>query len=157
MTEPLLKQVENEKTVKRNNYPYYVENPGIEKRVDKFLEAFAAVLNFTDYKSLLDSYCMTNTKCNRCAVACPVYAVTQDYRDIPCYKSNLLLNIYRRYFTFNGWLKSRLSLKSFELTDEIIDEMSDLFYRCTACKRCTWGVVGLMYRMLQHPGEVKNL
>jgi Fe-S oxidoreductase len=137
MSEPFLKQTENESKISQSHFPFYVESPVIENRVAKFLEAFAAVLNFTDYKPLLDTYCMTNTKCNRCAVACPVYIATMDYRDIPCYKSNLLLNIYKCYFTLNGWLKSRFSLKSFELTEEIIDEMSDLFYRCTACRRCT--------------------
>ena len=133
LLEPDTKEINSQQI----NYPYYVENPCRENKVAKFLEAFAAVLSFTDYKSLLDSYCMTNTKCNRCAVACPVYTATQDYRDIPCYRTNLLLNVYRRYFTINGWLKSRFSLNSFTLTDEIIDEMADLFYRCTACRRCT--------------------
>ena len=118
-------------------YPYYIENPLKENRVERFLEIFAAVLNYSDYKPLLDSYCITNTKCNRCAVACPIFVTTNDPKDIPCYKTNLLLDIYKRYFTIGGWFKSRFSLKSFELTEEIIDEMLDLFYRCTVCRRCT--------------------
>ena len=134
MAEPLLKE---ETGIYKKNYPYYIENPVVENRVAQFLEAFAAVLNYADYKPLLDSYCITNTKCNRCAVACPVYVTTQDSRDIPCYKTNLLLEIYKRYFTFGGWFRSRFLTKSFELTEEIIDEMLDLFYRCTACRRCT--------------------
>jgi Fe-S oxidoreductase len=134
MAEPLLKE---ETGIYKKKYPYYIENPVVENRVAQFLEAFAAVLNYTDYKPLLDSYCITNTKCNRCAVACPVYVTTQDSRDIPCYKTNLLLEIYKRYFTFGGWFRSRFLTKSFELTEEIIDEMLDLFYRCTACRRCT--------------------
>ena len=137
MAVPLVNQAGEKQESQGKKYPYYVEGPVCENRVAKFLEAFAAILNFTDYKPLLDSYCMTNTKCNRCAIACPVYTVTLDYRDIPCYKSNLLLNVYKRYFTLNGWFKSRFSVKSFELTEEIIDEMADLFYRCTACRRCT--------------------
>jgi Fe-S oxidoreductase len=132
-----VKQAEKVSKISQSNCPYYMENPVVENKVAKFLEAFAAVLNFTDYKSLLDSYCITNTKCNRCAVACPIYSTTLDSRDIPCYKTNLLLDVYKRYFTFSGWFKSRFSVKSFELTEEIIDEMSDLFYRCTACRRCT--------------------
>ncbi|MFP4545134.1 MAG: (Fe-S)-binding protein [Bacteroidota bacterium] len=118
-------------------YPYYIEKPLESNRVEKFLEAFAAVLSYTDYKSLLDSYCTTTAKCNRCAVACPIFVTTNDPKDIPCYKTNILLDIYKRYFTIGGWLLSRFQPDYFRLTDEIIDEMLDLFYRCTACRRCT--------------------
>jgi Fe-S oxidoreductase len=123
-------------TTKCRCYPYYIENPVVENRVEKFLEAFAAVLKYTDYKALLDSYCCTNAKCNRCAVTCPVFQVTRDPRDIPCYRTNLLLDTYKRYFTIGGWFKSRFG-KAFELTEKTIDEMLDVFYRCTACRRCT--------------------
>jgi len=118
-------------------YPYYMEKYERGNRVEKFLEAFAAVLHYTDYKSLLDSYCTTTVKCNRCAVACPIYMVTGDPKDIPCYKTNILLDVYKRYFSLGGWFGSRFSADRFELTEEMIDEMMDLFYRCTACRRCT--------------------
>ena len=62
--------------------------------------------------------------------------MTGDPRDIPCYRTNLLLDVYKRYFSIGGWFKSRLA-NTFELTEDIIDEMLDLFYRCTACRRCT--------------------
>jgi Fe-S oxidoreductase len=104
--------------------------------VDRFLEAFAAVLEFTDYKPLLDSYCTSSAKCNRCAVSCPVFLASGDVRDIPCYRTNLLLDTYRRYFTLSGWLKSRVG-GGFELTESVIDEMAEVFYRCTICRRCT--------------------
>ena len=103
---------------------------------EKFLEAFAAVLEYTDYKSLLDSYCTSSAKCNRCAITCPVYMVTNSPRDIPCYRTNLLLSIYKRYFTIPGWLSSRIA-GGFDLTPEIVDELADIMYRCTACRRCT--------------------
>ncbi len=127
------KRLEEEK----KKYFYNVENPPVENKAEKFLEAFAAVIKHTDYKPLLDSYSSTHTKCNRCAVACPVYLTTQDPRDIPCYKTNILLDIYKRYFTIGGWFESRFSMDKFELTDEIVEEMAELFYRCTACRRCT--------------------
>ena len=117
-------------------YPYHVESPIGPDRVERFLRAFAAVLKFTDYRALLDSYCNSNVKCNRCAVACPVYLSSGDPRDIPCYRTSLLLNIYRRYFTLGGWIRGRV-FSHFELTEEILDEMLDLYYRCTACRRCT--------------------
>ncbi len=116
-------------------YPYYIENPVTENRVERFLEAFAAIIKYSDYKPLLDSYCASSAKCNRCAVACPVFLTTGNPRDIPCYRTNLLLDTYKRYFTIGGWLKSRVT-DGFELTEEIIDDMLDGFYRCTACRRC---------------------
>ena len=115
---------------------YYIENYNTENRVERFLEAFAAVLRYSDYKPLLDSYSTSTAKCNRCAVTCPVFLATGDPRDIPCYRTNILLDIYRRYFTIGGWLNGRLT-NGFELTDEIIDDMLEVFYRCTACRRCT--------------------
>ena len=115
---------------------FHVEPYEKHNIVEHFLEAFAAILHFTDYKALLDTYCSTNNKCNRCAVTCPVYQVTGDPHDIPCYKTNLLLEIYKRYFTIGGWVKSRFS-NSFELTEDVIDELAELLYRCTACRRCT--------------------
>ncbi len=122
--------------VPKKAYPYYIENPVKENRVERFLEAFDAILQYSDYKALLDSYCTSSTKCNRCAVACPVFMATGDPRDIPCYRTNIILDIYKRYFTIGGALKARFT-DGFELTDEVIDDMLDGFYRCTACRRCT--------------------
>ena len=85
------------KLVPPRQYPYYIENPVRENRVERFLEAFAAILKYSDYRPLLDSYCTSNAKCNRCAVACPVFMATGDTRDIPCYRTNLLLDTYKRY------------------------------------------------------------
>jgi Fe-S oxidoreductase len=120
----------------RRVFPYHVLKRPDDTLVDRFLEAFAQVLEHTDYKPLLDAYCRTTARCNRCAVACPVLLASGDPRDIPCYRTNLLLDIYRRYFTLGGWLKARLTAP-FELTEELIDEMGDVFYRCTVCRRCT--------------------
>jgi len=134
-------------------YPFHVEAPITEKRVERFLEAFAAVLKYSDYKPLLDSYCTSRAKCNRCAVACPIFVATDDPDDIPCHRTGLLLDIYRRYFTIGGWLRSGFT-SGFELTDEIIDEMSDGFYRCTACRRCTRECpMGIDHALITHLGR----
>jgi Fe-S oxidoreductase len=115
---------------------YHVENPATDDKVERFLRALAAVLQYTDYKALLDSYCASSAKCGRCVASCQVYQVSHDSRDIPCYRSNLLLDVYRRHFTVGGWLKAHVG-NGWSLTDELVDEMADVFYRCTACRRCT--------------------
>jgi Fe-S oxidoreductase len=138
---------------KTKKYPFYMENPVTGNRVERFLEAFAAVLEYSDYKPLLDSYCTSRAKCNRCAVACPVFLVTGDPRDIPCYRSNLLLDTYKRYFTIGGRWKSRLA-GGFDLTEDVIDGMIDGFYRCTACRRCTRECpMGIDHGLITHLGR----
>jgi Fe-S oxidoreductase len=115
---------------------YHIENGDIDNKAERFLKAFAAIIQYGDYKSLLDSYCNSSAKCSRCVVTCPIYQVSQDPKDIPCYRAGLLLDTYKRHFTIGGWLKSRVSTP-WELTDETVEEMAELFYRCTACRRCS--------------------
>lgn len=119
-----------------NKLPYHLEKPPADDRAERFLEAFAAVLQHSDYRQLLDSYSASAARCSRCAVACPVYQATGDDRDMPCYRMNLLLSTYKRYFTFGGrW--QPLFGGGFELTADVLDEMAVVFYRCNACRRCT--------------------
>jgi ferredoxin len=134
-------------------YPFHIEKPVTRNRVERFLEAFAAVLHHSDYKPLLDSSCRSSAKCNRCAVACPVFLATGDSRDIPCYRTSIFLDTYKRYFTIGGWWKSRLA-GDFELTEEAIDEMLDQFYRCNACRRCTRECpMGIDHALITHLGR----
>ena len=42
---------ENLSVVDKKKYPYYIEKPFTGNRVGKYLEAFAAVLKFTDYNA----------------------------------------------------------------------------------------------------------
>jgi Fe-S oxidoreductase len=115
---------------------YHVETPGLERKAERFLNAFAAVLRYTDYKVLLDSYCASSARCGRCVASCQIYQVTREPRDIPCHRSHLLLDVYRRHFTVSGWLRSHLGDDS-GLTDEKVERMAESFYTCTGCRRCT--------------------
>jgi len=129
-------QPESAEVQKSPRYLYHLDHPLPANRVELFLKAFAAILQFTDYRSLLDSYAASSAKCSRCVVTCPIYLVSNDTRDIPCYRSNLLLDVYRRYFTIGGWLGTRVGQR-WELTEDQVDEMAQIFWRCTACRRCT--------------------
>jgi len=122
---------------KGSRYSYYVEqttqisgnSPG------RFLEAFAAVLQHSNYAFPLSVYSRLSTKCSRCASFCQLYQSTGEDRDIPCRRSELLLRLYRRYFTYAGVIQARLG-GGFVLTADYLDEMAEAFYRCTACRRC---------------------
>ena len=118
-------------------YAYYVEKRAqeAEDRPRRFLEAFAAVLEHSSYGLPLDIYARLSTKCSFCAASCQLYDSTQEEEDIPCNRSELLLKVYRRYFTRTGSVKARLG-DDFVLTDEYIDKMAEAAYRCTACRRC---------------------
>jgi Fe-S oxidoreductase len=121
----------------KGKYSFHVEAKALEvtDRPRKFLAAFAAVLEHSNYGLALDNYARVTAKCARCAASCQLYSVTQEPEDIPCHRSELLLRIYRRYFTTAGRLKARLG-DAFALTDEYLDQMGEAYYRCTACRRC---------------------
>ncbi len=111
------------------------EKPPTGDRVSKFLEIFAAILKHSNYRPVLEQYSKVSAKCGKCAAKCHVYEATKDPKDIPCRRSELLISIYRRYFSLEGSLYARI-FGGFELTEEHIDEMIYYFWNCTACRRC---------------------
>lgn len=132
---------------------YHVEDHRVEDRPQAFLEAFAAILRHTNYRFALEHFVRVSAKCARCSVQCPVYQATGDVKDIPCYRSELLLSVYRRHFTLAGSLKGRLT-GSGHLTDEKIQEMAESFWNCTACRRCTLECpVGIDHALITHLGR----
>ncbi|MBD3166278.1 hypothetical protein GF324_06750 [bacterium] len=106
------------------------------ERPKKFLEAFAAILKHTNYRFMLDQYSRVSAKCARCSANCQIYETTHAPEDVPCFRSEMLLSIYRRHFTVGGAVKGRLT-GDVGLTEEKIDELADSVYNCTACRRCT--------------------
>jgi len=122
--------------MKKGKYSYFVEKKALEttERPRKFLEAFAAVLEHSNYGLPLDVYARISMKCSRCAFVCPLYEVTGEDRDIPCHRSELLLGVYRRYFTAAGILKARM-FGGFTLTDEYLDRMAGSSPRSTSSRR----------------------
>ena len=147
-------KVKPESTISPNErYMYRIENAMFPNRVEKCLQAFETILRHTNYKALLDLYSDTHIKCGFCAATCPVYQVSQDPKDIPCYRTNLLLKIYKRYFTISGRIKGFI-LDNGQLYDSDIDEMINLFYRCTACRRCTLECpMGIDHALITHLGR----
>ena len=132
---------------------YHVEDFDVADRPRRFLEAFASILKHTNYRLALDHYIRVTTRCARCAVACPIYDATHDPHDIPCYRSEVLLSIYRRHFTVSGVLRARL-LGDPGLTDEKIQELADSYYNCTACRRCHFECpMGIDHALITHLGR----
>ncbi len=137
---------------KKRKYSFYVEEKAheVQDRPRKFLEAFAAVLEHSSYALALDVFSRVSAKCGLCAVNCQLYQSTGEDRDIPCHRSELLLKVYRRYFTRSGAIKDRFT-NGFVLTDEYLDEMAEAVYRCTACRRCKNSCpMGIDHGLLTH-------
>jgi Fe-S oxidoreductase len=131
-------------------YTYHVEDFPLEERPRRFLEAFAAILRYSNYGTVLDTCVHVSAKCSMCTAACPVYQATHDSRDIPCHRSELLLRVYRRYFTLGGSLEARF-LDSFHLDGGYIDAMAEAYYRCTACRRCLAACpMGIDHALITH-------
>jgi len=132
---------------------YYLEPLDENDLPGRFLEAFAAILAHSNYTPALDAACRVSTRCGRCASTCPVYQASGDARDIPCKRSELLLKVYRRYFTPGGALQARLG-RGFALDEAYINTMAEEFYRCTACRRCKMECpMGIDHGMITHLGR----
>ena len=147
--------VKKQDVIARQKLPvrYHVEDFDVKDRPKRFLEAFAAILKHTNYRVALDHYIRVIAKCGRCATSCQVYEATGDPHDVPCYRSSLLLNVYRRHFTAAGILRARL-LGDPGLTDEQVQEMAAAFYDCTACRRCVFECpVGVDHALITHLGR----
>jgi len=114
---------------------YYMEDVETRELPRRFLEAFSTILSHSNYAPFVDAAARMKLRCSRCAVSCPVYQASGGHRDIPCDRSELLLKVYRRYFTVGGNLRARLG-SPFTLTEEYINRMAEEYYRCTACRRC---------------------
>lgn len=134
----------------QSRFSYYTEVCNEQERPRRFLEAFGAILKHSNYGLVLDFYTRVSAKCSRCTASCPVYEASGEARDVPCHRSELLLKIYRRYFSLAGQIKARL-FDDFRLTDAHIDEMAESFWRCTACKRCKASCpMGIDHALITH-------
>ena len=132
---------------------YYLEDVNTENLPQRFLEAFAAILSHSNYAMVLETACRVTARCGRCSSSCPVYQASNDSRDIPCIRSELLLKVYRRYFTARGALWARLGA-AFELDETYINTIAEEFYRCTACRRCKFECpMGIDHGMITHLGR----
>jgi Fe-S oxidoreductase len=141
--------------VRKQNLPvrYHVEDFAPGDRSRRFLEAFAAILKHSNYRFALDHYIRVCAKCSRCTSKCQVYLATGDEHDNPCYRSELLLDVYRRHFTMAGVLRARL-LGDPGLTDAHVREMAESFYNCTACRRCHFECpMGIDHGLITHLGR----
>jgi Fe-S oxidoreductase len=140
--------------IQHRQYFYHVEAASYtDNRAEKFLSAFATILRHSNYRFIVELIAKVSTRCGHCAASCQVYQASKDPHDIPCYRTNLLLDVYRQYLTpdgqFRRWIQGQNSLSS-----EKIDEMAECFYRCMACRRCSMECpIGIDHALMTHLGR----
>ncbi len=135
-----------------NPLPFSVETPCGPGCAEKFLDAFRAILKHSNYAAMLDQYARVDMRCGHCADMCQIYKTTKDPKDSPCYRTQVLLNIYRNYFMLDAGKKS--ACKKGPLQDRDIIEFVDSYYRCTTCRRCTQECpAGIDHALVTHLGR----
>lgn len=83
------------------------------------------------------AYINTCVRCGLCAKTCHYFLTDGDFRSSPAYKLNLVISLFKKYFTFSGKYLKFLN-NSAELNSKFLDELIDtLFGRCTLCGRCS--------------------
>jgi Fe-S oxidoreductase len=75
-------------------------------------------------------------KCGACTDKCHYYLGTQDPKNMPVARQDLLRSVYRRYYTFAGkyfpWL-----VGARDMTKEVLDEWYTYYHQCSQCRRCS--------------------
>lgn len=75
-------------------------------------------------------------KCGACTDKCHYFIGTEDPKNMPVARQDLLRSVYRRYFTFAGKYFPRL-VGARDLTREVLDEWYSYFHQCSQCRRCS--------------------
>jgi len=75
-------------------------------------------------------------KCGACTDKCHYYLGTQDPKNMPVARQDLLRKVYRRYFTFSGKYFPKL-VGATDLTKEVLDDWYSYFHQCSQCRRCS--------------------
>ncbi len=87
------------------------------------------------YRSLR-VYLDSCVKCGACTDKCHYLIGTQDPKNMPVARQDLLRQVYRRYFTLAGKLFPKL-VGAKDLTKEVLDDWYNYYHQCSQCRRCS--------------------
>jgi Fe-S oxidoreductase len=94
---------------------------GMRERLDKF----------RSFRLFMD-ICV---RCGACADKCHFFLGTNDPRNMPVLRAELLRSVYRGEFTLSGRLFGKLA-GARRLTQDVVKEWFYYFHQCTECRRC---------------------
>ncbi len=87
------------------------------------------------YRSL-QVYLDICVKCGACTDKCHYFIGTQDAKNMPVARQDLLRKVYRRYFTFAGKYFPKL-VGAVDLTEELLEDWYNYYHQCSQCRRCS--------------------
>ena len=74
--------------------------------------------------------------CGACTDKCHYFIGTNDPKNMPVARQDLMRSVYRRYFTPAGkWFPSLVGAR--DLTREVLDEWFTYYWQCSECRRCS--------------------
>lgn len=118
------------KVQKEGEDPEYVLVDGWH---DKAIDKMGDLLNrYRGFRVFMDS-CV---KCGACTDKCHYFIGTQDAKNMPVARQDLLRSVYRRYFTFAGKFFPKL-VGARDLTEDVVQEWYSYFHQCSECRRCS--------------------
>ena len=85
----------------------------------------------------LKQYLDICARCSICKDSCHQYVATGDLKYLPARRSELIREIYRKYFTKAGEFLPAL-YEARDPDDHLLDELYDSAYACTGCRRCMY-------------------
>ena len=105
--------------------------------VDNWEEVAIAKLGELLEKSRsLKVYLDSCVKCGACTDKCHYFIGTEDPKNMPVARQDLLRSVYRRYFTLAGKYLPKL-VGARDLTRDVLDEWYSYFHQCSQCRRCS--------------------
>ncbi len=75
-------------------------------------------------------------KCGACTDKCHYYLGTDDPKNMPVARQDLLRSVYRRYYTFAGKVVPWL-VGARDMTKDVLDDWYTYFHQCSQCRRCS--------------------
>ena len=105
----------------------------VEDWHDKAIERLGQLVN---ERRGLRLFLDTCTRCGACTDKCHYFLGTQDPKNMPVARQDLLRSVYRRHFTFAGkyfpWL-----VGARDLDEDLLNDWYTYFHQCSECRRCT--------------------
>jgi len=111
------------------NFPGELVDNWQEVAIDKMGELLKK------YRSL-PVYLDACVKCGSCTDKCHYFIGTNDPKNMPVARQDLMRQVYRRYFTFTGKYFPKL-VGAKDLTKDVLDEWYNYFHQCSQCRRCS--------------------
>lgn len=78
----------------------------------------------------------TCVRCGACADKCHFFLGTNDPKNMPVLRAELLRSIYRKDFTFAGKILGKVA-GARSVNKDVVKELFSYAYQCTECRRCS--------------------